>query len=104
MMNAATDVACAISAAAMTGLDRTGPTGWTRDRKRINNEEAYSRGDACNNWAEEFLSPMRSAEIGIDRHIAGTYICGMPKREVLERGQPPSAERSASQPPPQLCL
>jgi hypothetical protein len=60
--------------------NKTGPTGWTRDRKRINHEEAYSMGDACTNWAEELFSRMRSAEVGIDHHIAGTYLCGMPKR------------------------
>jgi hypothetical protein len=54
--------------------------------------------DACTNWTEEFFSRMRSAEIGIHHHIAGAYraVCS---REVLERGQPPSVERSASQPP-----
>jgi hypothetical protein len=37
-------------------------------------------GDACTNWAEELFSRMRSAEVGIDHHIAGMYLCGMPKR------------------------
>jgi hypothetical protein len=97
MMNAATDVACAISARChdrpgSIDWNKIGPTGWTRDRKRINNEEAYSMGDACTNWAEEFFSPMRSAEIGIDHHSAGTYLCGMPKRDLGE-GQRPSAKR-----------
>ena len=49
-------------------------TGRTRDRKRINHEEAYSMDDACTNWAEEFFSRMRSAEIGIHHHIAGAYL------------------------------
>jgi hypothetical protein len=85
MTNAATEVAYAISSATMDDLDRStgtkpGPTGWTRDRKRINHEEAYSMGEACTNWAEELFSRMRSAEVGIDHHIAGTYLCGMPKR------------------------
>jgi ISXO2-like transposase domain len=49
-------------------------TGRTRDRKRINHEEAYSMDDACTNWVEEFFSRMRSAEIGIHHHIAGAYL------------------------------
>jgi hypothetical protein len=31
---------------------------------RINHEEAYSMDGACTNWAEEFFSRMRRAEIG----------------------------------------
>ena len=82
----------------MDRLEPDRPTGRTRARKRINHEEAYSMDDACTNWAEESFSRMRSAEIGIHHHIAGAYraVCS---REVLERGQPPSVERSASQPP-----
>ena len=49
-------------------------TGRTRDRKRINHEEAYSMDDACTNWAEEFFSSMCHAEIGIHHHIAGAYL------------------------------
>ena len=30
--------------------------------------------DACTNWAGEFFSRMRSAEIGIHHHIAGAYL------------------------------
>jgi hypothetical protein len=37
-------------------------------------EEAHSMDDACTNWAEEFFSRMRSAEIGIHHHIAGAYL------------------------------
>jgi hypothetical protein len=40
--------------------------------KRINHEEAYSLDGACTNWAEEFFSRMRRAEIG--HHIAGQYL------------------------------
>jgi hypothetical protein len=92
MMNAATDVACAISAAAMDrpgwiDWNKTGPTGRTRDRKRINHEEAYSMGDACTNRAEESFSRMRSAGIGIDHHIAGAYLCGMLKRTAVCRSK-----------------
>ena len=80
-MNAATDVACAISARChdrpgSIDWNKIGPTGWTRDRKRINHEEAYTMGDACTNWEEESFSRIRRAEIGIDHHIAGTYLCG----------------------------
>jgi ISXO2-like transposase domain len=42
--------------------------------KRINHEEAYSLDGACTNWAEEFFSRMRSAEIGHHHHIAGDYL------------------------------
>jgi transposase-like protein len=54
-------------------------TGWndlhTRfEMKRINHEEAYSLDGACTNWAEEFFSRMRRAEIGHHHHIAGAYL------------------------------
>ena len=86
MMNAATDVACAISAAAMDGpgwidWNKTGPTGWTRDRKRINHEDAYSMGDACTNWAEESFSRMRRAG---DWHRS-PHCRGVPLRYAQER-------------------
>ena len=42
--------------------------------KRINHEEAYSLDGACTNWAEEFFSRMRRAEIGHHHHIAGAYL------------------------------
>jgi hypothetical protein len=108
MMNAATDVACAISAAAMDrpgwiDWNKTGPTGCTRDRKRINHEEVYSMGDACTNWAEELFSRMRSAEIGIDHHIAGTYLCGMPKRGLGE-GTTAVCRTVSKSTASQLCL
>jgi hypothetical protein len=41
--------------------------------KRINHEEAYSCDGACTNWAEEFFSRIRRAEIG-HHHIAGPYL------------------------------
>ena len=44
------------------------------EMKRINHSEAYSDGDACTNWAEEFFSRMRRAEIGHHHHIAGVYL------------------------------
>jgi hypothetical protein len=42
--------------------------------KRINHEQAYSYDGACTNWAEEFFSRMRRAEIGHHHHIAGNYL------------------------------
>jgi hypothetical protein len=42
--------------------------------KRINHQEAYSLDGACTNWAEEFFSRMRRAEIGHHHHIAGPYL------------------------------
>jgi hypothetical protein len=42
--------------------------------KRINLQEACSKGNACTNWAEELFSRMCSAEIGIHHHIAGAYL------------------------------
>ena len=106
MMNAATDVACAISARChdrpgSIDWNKIGPTGWTRDRKRINHEEAYSMGDACTNWAEESFSRMRSAGIGIDHHIAGAYLCGMLKRGFGEGTTAVCRSKSTAS---QLCL
>lgn len=42
--------------------------------RRINHQEAYSLDGACTNWAEEFFSRMRRAEIGHHHHIAGPYL------------------------------
>src|SRR6266852_3689598 len=44
------------------------------EMKRINHQEAYSFDGACPNWAEEFFSRMRRAEIGHHHHIAGPYL------------------------------
>jgi transposase-like protein len=44
------------------------------EMKRINHQEAYSLEGACTNWAEEFFSRMRRAEIGHHHHIAGAYL------------------------------
>jgi transposase-like protein len=44
------------------------------EMKRINHSEAYSLGGACTNWAEEYFSRLRRAEIGIHHHIAGVYL------------------------------
>jgi transposase-like protein len=42
--------------------------------KRINHQQAYSADGSCTNWAEEFFSRMRRAELGHHHHIAGTYL------------------------------
>jgi hypothetical protein len=42
--------------------------------KRINHQEAYSLDGACTNWAEEYFSRLRRAEIGVHPHIAGAYL------------------------------
>jgi hypothetical protein len=42
--------------------------------RRIDHEEAYSLDGACTNWAEEFFSRMRRAEIGHHHHVAGPYL------------------------------
>ena len=40
--------------------------------------------DACTNWAEEFFSRMRSAEIGIITTLPVRTFCGMLKRGLGE--------------------
>jgi hypothetical protein len=42
--------------------------------KRINHQEAYSLDGACTNWAQEYFSRLRRAEVGIHHHIAGAYL------------------------------
>lgn len=44
------------------------------EMKRINHEQAYSDNGACTNWAEEFFSRMRRAEIGHHHHLSGAYL------------------------------
>jgi transposase-like protein len=44
------------------------------EMKRVNHDQAYSLDGACTNWAEEFFSRMRRAEIGHHHHIAGAYL------------------------------
>jgi hypothetical protein len=48
--------------------------------KRINHQEAYSLDGACTNWAEEYFSRLRRAEVGIHHHIAGAYILHYAKK------------------------
>jgi ISXO2-like transposase domain len=42
--------------------------------KPINHQEAHSLDGACTNWAEEYFSRLRRAEVGIHHHIAGAYL------------------------------
>src|SRR6185295_8654270 len=44
------------------------------EMRRVNHEEAYSMDGVSTNWAEEFFSRMRRAEIGHHHHIAGDYL------------------------------
>jgi transposase-like protein len=44
------------------------------EMKRINHSEAYSLDGACTNWAEEYFSRLRRAEVGIHHHISGPYL------------------------------
>jgi transposase-like protein len=44
------------------------------EMRRINHQEAYSADGACTNWAEEYFSRLRRAEIGHHHHIAGPYL------------------------------
>ena len=58
-------------------VDEAGSWEGLQDRfevRTINHQEAYSMDGACTNWAEEFFSRMRRAEIGHHHHIAGQYL------------------------------
>lgn len=44
------------------------------EMRRVNHSEAYSQDGACTNWAEEFFSRMRRAEIGHHHHLSGVYL------------------------------
>jgi transposase-like protein len=44
------------------------------EMKRINHQEAYADGDTSTNWAEEYFSRLRRAEIGHHHHISGAYL------------------------------
>lgn len=44
------------------------------EMKRINHDQAYSADGACTNWAEEFFSRMRRAEIAHHHHLSGAYL------------------------------
>ncbi len=42
--------------------------------RRINHSIAFSKDDACTNWAESFFSRLRRAEWGQHHHISGRYL------------------------------
>jgi hypothetical protein len=42
--------------------------------RTINHQEAYSDDGVCTNWAEEFFSRMRRAEIGHHHHSARAFL------------------------------
>ena len=44
------------------------------EMKRINHSEAYSLDGACTNWAEEYFSRLRRAEVGHHHHISGVFL------------------------------
>ena len=44
------------------------------EMRRINHSEAYSLDGASTNWAEEYFSRLRRAEIGHHHHISGPYL------------------------------
>jgi hypothetical protein len=51
--------------------------------KRLNHQEAYNLDGVCTNMAEEYLSRLRRAEIGIHHHIAVRISCAMRRRVVM---------------------
>ena len=51
------------------------------EMKRINHQEVYSLDGASTNWAEEYFSRLRRAEIG-HHHIAGAYCFGTHRRPL----------------------
>lgn len=58
-------------------VDEAGSWEGLQDRfevQTINHQDAYSMDGACTNWAEEFFSRMRRAEIGHHHHVAGPYL------------------------------
>jgi transposase-like protein len=66
-----------VAKGATINTDEAGSWEGLQDRfevRTINHQEAYSDGGACTNWAEEFFSRMRRAEIGHHHHIAGNYL------------------------------
>jgi hypothetical protein len=42
--------------------------------KRINHQKVYAFEGACANWAEEYFSRFRRAEVGIHHYLAGAYL------------------------------
>jgi molybdenum-dependent DNA-binding transcriptional regulator ModE len=44
------------------------------EMRRIDHGQAYSLDGACTNWAEEYFSRLRRAEVGHHHHISGPYL------------------------------
>src|SRR5258708_9330592 len=57
--------------------------------KRINHQEAYSLDGACTNYAEEYFSRLRRAEVGIHHHIAGAYLLRYAQESSWREDKPP---------------
>ena len=55
------------------------------EMRRINHQEAYSLDGACTNWAEEYFSRLRRAEIGHHHHIAGAYLLRYAQESLMAR-------------------
>jgi hypothetical protein len=74
---AAVFIRARIAKGTVVHADEAGSWDGLHDRfemKRINHQEAYSLDGTCTNYAEEYSSRLRRAEIGIHRHIAGVYL------------------------------
>jgi hypothetical protein len=53
--------------------------------KRINHQVAYGLDGACTNYAEEYFSRLRRAEVGIHHHIAGAYLLRVSNGDQVSR-------------------
>ena len=74
---AASFIRARIAKGTKVNADESGAWDGLHDRyemKRINHQEAYSLDGACTNYAEEYFSRLRRAEVGIHHHIAGAYL------------------------------
>src|SRR6266852_6186862 len=67
-------------------------------------EETHSMDDACTNWAEEFFSRMRSAEIGIPSPHCRCVPFAVCSTEVLERRTTAVCRTVSKSTASQLCL
>jgi len=56
--------------------------------KRISHPETCSLDGACTNWAEEYFSRVRRAEIGIHHHSAGAYLLRYAQASSWREGNP----------------
>src|SRR5437899_13075183 len=83
--------------------NKTGPTGRTRDRKRINHEEAYSMDDACTHWAEEFFCVCAARRLASITTLPVRTFCGMLKRDLGE-GTTAVCRTVSKSTASQLCL